>query len=132
MVDPEKLAALAAQHDSSDMAAIIAQSPEQIGYALTDPDLPRPAGGPYQRAVIAGMGGSAFPADVLADAFEGRQGVRLVAVNAADGKTISTVSLKDMPVFDGMAAAAGRLFISTQDNTIVCRGQDGEGQAPGQ
>jgi glucose/mannose-6-phosphate isomerase len=72
MVDREKLAALAAQHDPSDMAAIIAQSPEQIGYALTDADLPRPAGGPYQRAAIAGMGGSAFPVDVLADAFEGR------------------------------------------------------------
>ena len=29
------------------------------------------------------------------------------------------------------AAAAGRLFISTQDNRIVCLGQDGKGKAPG-
>ena len=88
--------------------------------------------------VAAGVRGVLFIAGPVgdtirsADAFAGRLGLRLVAVDAADGKTIATVPLKNMPVFDGMAAAAGRLFISTRNNTIVCLGQDGKGKAPGQ
>lgn len=52
--------------------------------------------------------------------FEGRKGVFLRIVNSADGKTISETPLRAMPVFDGMAAAHGRLYVSTLDGKVLC------------
>ncbi|MFH1264122.1 MAG: PQQ-binding-like beta-propeller repeat protein [Planctomycetota bacterium] len=57
-------------------------------------------------------------------AFEGREGAKLVAVSAADGEQLSATQLDSPPVFDGMIAAAGRLFASLRDGSVVClRGQ---------
>ena len=52
--------------------------------------------------------------------FEGRKGARLVAVSAADGKKLSELALDTPPVFDGMIAAAGRLFVALEDGSLVC------------
>jgi hypothetical protein len=52
--------------------------------------------------------------------FEGNKGVYLRIVRAADGKKVSECELPDMPVFDGMAAANGRLYLSTQKGRVVC------------
>lgn len=59
------------------------------------------------------------PADALA-AFSGEKGVLLQVVSAADGKTLSEQKLSSMPVFDGMSAASGRLYISLKDGTVEC------------
>jgi outer membrane protein assembly factor BamB len=55
-------------------------------------------------------------------AWEGRKGGVLAAFAAGDGKRLAEYELPAPPVWDGMAAAAGRLFISTSDGSIVCMG----------
>jgi len=65
------------------------------------------------------------PDEALA-AFEGKRGAMLCAVSAADGKRLSEVKLDAMPVWDGMAAAHGRLFLSTVDGKVVCLSGDDE------
>jgi outer membrane protein assembly factor BamB len=56
-------------------------------------------------------------------AFEGKKGVFLRIVNAADGKTVSQISLPAMPAFDGMSTAGGKLYISLKDGTVTCFGK---------
>jgi len=55
-------------------------------------------------------------------AFEGKRGGAIWAVSAADGKTLSKVALPAPPVWDGMAAASGRLYVATLDGTVSCYG----------
>lgn len=67
-----------------------------------------------------------FDAGILAKrteqvaALNGKKGALLLAVSAADGKTQAELKLKSCPVFDGLAAAEGRLFISMMDGSVVC------------
>jgi hypothetical protein len=53
-------------------------------------------------------------------AFEDRLGASVVAVSAADGKQLSELKLDSPPVFDGLIAANGRLFVCQRDGKIVC------------
>ena len=53
-------------------------------------------------------------------AWEGRKGGILAAFAAADGKMLAEYELPSPPVWDGMAAARGRLFISTAGGDIIC------------
>lgn len=53
-------------------------------------------------------------------AFEGRAGGILHTVSAGAGEIVGQVPLESPPVWDGMAAAAGRLYISTADGKITC------------
>jgi hypothetical protein len=46
----------------------------------------------------------------------------LWALSTADGKTLATYPLDAEPVFDGMAAAYGRLYLPLQDGTVRCLG----------
>jgi hypothetical protein len=47
-------------------------------------------------------------------------GVAAMAFSASDGSELAQYSLDASPVFDGMAAAYGRLYISTEDGTMLC------------
>ncbi len=60
-----------------------------------------------------------------AAALEGKLGGRLWAVSAADGKPLARYHLDAPPVFDGMAAAGGRLFFATTGGQVVCLAADG-------
>jgi outer membrane protein assembly factor BamB len=60
------------------------------------------------------------PEDDPYGALEGRKGATLWAVATADGQKLAEVPLPSPPVFDGMAAAGGRLVLSTTDGTVVC------------
>jgi hypothetical protein len=60
--------------------------------------------------------------------FEGRLGGKLRAVSAADGKTLSRCELASPPVFDGMAAANGRLYLSAMDGHLRCYGNETGGR----
>ncbi len=71
---------------------------------------------------IAGPPDVIDPADPLA-AFEGRKGGLLRAVSSADGTTLAEYQLDSPPVFDGMIAAKGRLYISTRDGRLTCLGK---------
>lgn len=60
-------------------------------------------------------------------AVEGKLGGRLWAVSTADGKPAARYDLDAPPVFDGMAAAGGRLFIADTRGQVLCLAGDGSG-----
>ncbi|MGB2823393.1 MAG: hypothetical protein WBF17_20590, partial [Phycisphaerae bacterium] len=55
--------------------------------------------------------------------FKGHKGVYLRIVGAADGKKISQCRLTQMPVFDGLAAGGGRIYLSLKDGSVACFGK---------
>ena len=52
--------------------------------------------------------------------FAGDRGVHLWVMSASNGKKRSDHKLTAMPVFDGMSAAAGKLYLSLKDGTVEC------------
>ena len=54
------------------------------------------------------------------DALNDKKGALLWAVSAESGKKIKEIKLESMPVWDGMIAANGKLFISTADGKVRC------------
>ena len=54
------------------------------------------------------------------DLFAGEQGSVLCAVSADDGGKLQEIELGVQPVFDGMIAAGGELFMATADGKVVC------------
>ena len=57
-----------------------------------------------------------------AEALAGKQGGLLWAVAKADGKRLAEHKLESPPVFDGMAVAGGRLYVSMMDGSVLCLG----------
>jgi len=53
-------------------------------------------------------------------AWEGRKGGVLAAFATADGKELARYALAAPPVWDGLAAAGGRLYVATTDGRILC------------
>ena len=64
------------------------------------------------------------PKDDPYAAFDGRIGATLWTVSVGDGKKLAEHKLDSPPVFDGMAAANGRVYLSTTDGTLRCLGGD--------
>ena len=64
--------------------------------------------------------------DAQVAALRGRHGSQLLAVSAADGTTLAAYELGAMPTFDGMAAAYGRLYLSTTDGRVLCLSAQGQ------
>lgn len=60
--------------------------------------------------------------DPLAEALQSGRSGRLLAVSAADGTILADHELDSPPVFDGMAAAPGRLYLSTKSGRVLCAG----------
>lgn len=58
--------------------------------------------------------------DEQASLLPGKRGAHLWAVSAADGKKLAEYPLASGPVWDGMAAAGRRLFVSTVDGAVLC------------
>ena len=63
------------------------------------------------------------PADDPMAAFDGRKGARLWVVSATDGKKLAEYKLARVPAFDGMIAAGGRLYLTTEDGHLICMGK---------
>ncbi len=57
------------------------------------------------------------------DAWLGKQGGVLTVVSAGTGEKLSEKGITAIPVWDGMIAAGGRLYMSLQDGTVVCLGE---------
>jgi hypothetical protein len=55
-------------------------------------------------------------------ALEGRKGAILLAVSTEGGEVLSRRDLESPPVFDGMAAAGGKLYVATMDGRVLCLG----------
>ena len=53
----------------------------------------------------------------------GGKGGELWALSKADGRKLGQIALPAAPRWDGMAAAGGRLFVSTQDGRVLCLGE---------
>ena len=49
----------------------------------------------------------------------------LADFSGSDGRLLATQPLSSPPLFDGMAAANGRLYLATADRHIVCLGPAG-------
>ena len=56
------------------------------------------------------------------DAWQGRRGGLLRAVSCENGTSLAECTLDSVPVFDGMSAAGGKLFLATIDGRVVCMG----------
>jgi len=63
------------------------------------------------------------PADPLA-ALEGRRGAVLLAFDPNDGRKTLEIDLAAPPVFDGLTAASGRLYLSALDGKVICFAAD--------
>ncbi|MBC8872434.1 MAG: PQQ-binding-like beta-propeller repeat protein [Planctomycetes bacterium] len=61
------------------------------------------------------------PDDPVA-AFEGRKGARLQVFSTKDGSSLDSHQLSSLPAFDGLSAAAGRLYLATRDGKVICFG----------
>jgi hypothetical protein len=62
--------------------------------------------------------------DAQVAALEGRRGAVFCAVDAADGAKRAEQRLDAMPVFDGLIAAEGKLYMATTDGRVICLAPD--------
>ena len=53
-------------------------------------------------------------------AYEGRKGGMIWIVSTRDGSKIAEYDLGSLAVWDGMAAANERLYVSTMDGSVIC------------
>ena len=67
---------------------------------------------------LAGPPDEFDPKDPFAT-FEGRRGARLAVLSTKDGAKLTETPLDAPPVFDGMIAAQGSLFISSTDGSLM-------------
>ena len=51
---------------------------------------------------------------------EGKEGALLWAVSARDGKKLGELKLDSLPVWDGMIASGGKLFLTTMNGEVAC------------
>ena len=56
--------------------------------------------------------------------WKGERGAVLQAVSAAGGTKLAEYELESLPRWDGMAVANGRLYLSTQDGSVLCMEQN--------
>lgn len=53
-------------------------------------------------------------------AYEGRRGGMLLAIDKTNGRILQQLKLEHAPAYDGMALAAGRLYVPTQQGRLLC------------
>jgi hypothetical protein len=57
--------------------------------------------------------------------FSGKEGARFTIVATSDGRPLREYRLDTPPVYDGMAAARGKVFLSLEDGRLLCLGPEG-------
>jgi hypothetical protein len=72
-----------------------------------------------EHLVLAGWPDKVPESDPYA-AFEGRLGAELKVIATQDGTEKASYVMKVSPVFDGLIAADGKLFMSLADGTVCC------------
>ena len=73
------------------------------------------------RLFVAGIPDEIDAQDPLAT-FEGRKGAKLLTLSAIDGTILSERHLEGVPVWDGMIAYRGKLFLAQTNGTLLCLG----------
>jgi hypothetical protein len=81
-------------------------------------DMPFPA----QIEALVHAGSTLFAAGPINREDRTKKGF-VCSYSAADGKKLGTADLPFSPVYDGMAAAYSRLYVSTMDGTVLCFGK---------
>ncbi len=74
---------------------------------------------------VAGPNGSPLTSQA---ALEGKAPASLLAVSPADGEVLAEMSLPATPVWDGMAAANGNLYIALANGRLLCLWSAGSGR----
>ncbi len=88
------------------------------------------AGLPIRARALVLAGDVLFAAGLPAEVVErpegpGEQQVgQLLVVSAVDGRQLASYPLDSEPVFDGMAAAQGKLYLAMADGSVVCFGKE--------
>ncbi len=77
-----------------------------------------------ERVFFAGQPNLGNSSDDAFASYRGEKGAKVVAVAVEDGAIMSELDLPAAPVFDGMASARGRLYLSLKGGTVVCLGND--------
>jgi outer membrane protein assembly factor BamB len=72
-----------------------------------------------QMLFAAGSDDVLYPDDPWA-AYEGRKSGKLMAFSTADGRKMAEYDLSVAPVFDGMSAAYGRIYLSARGGKLIC------------
>ena len=72
---------------------------------------------------LAGVPAAPTPGDPHAT-FEGRTAGMLHTASTGDGKPLAHRKLKSPPVWDGLAAAGGKLYMSAMDGSVTCMDRD--------
>jgi len=68
---------------------------------------------------VAGSDDVLSPEDPWA-AYEGRKGGKLMAFSVNDGEKLAQYELSAAPIFDGMSAAHGRIYLSARGGKLIC------------
>ena len=74
------------------------------------------------RLVVAGPPDVVDPKDPLG-AFEARKGGLMYVVDSGSGERLAEQTLPSPPVFNGAAAANGRLYVAEEDGSLTCFGK---------
>ncbi len=80
------------------------------------------------RLFVAGAPDILKPDDPLA-AFEGRAGGKLRVIDPETGEALRDYDLASPPVFDGLIAAYGRLYLAARDGKLTCMAEPVPGHA---
>jgi len=78
------------------------------------------------RLYVAGFP-DVVPEDDPIAAFEGRRGGLMLTIAPDSGEILAETTLTAPPVFDGLIAAGGVLFMSTTDGRVLCFGSENGG-----
>jgi len=119
--DPGWLSGAKVQHGGYHLFATTAAS-QKAWHHDRFPIRPRAMVAAGKTLFVAGFPDRIDPEDPWAT-FEGRRGGVLRALSAADGENLAEYRLDGPPVFNGMAAAGGRIFISLANGNVVCLAQ---------
>jgi hypothetical protein len=72
--------------------------------------------------LVAGFTEAIDPADPWAN-IEGREGSVLWVLSKQDGRKLAEYQLETLPVWNGMAAANEKIFISLKNGKVICMDQ---------
>ncbi len=79
--------------------------------------------GPPELLSLTGRSISEQDLEAATAAYDGKRGGELWAVSAKDGSKLAEHELDSPPVFDGLIAAQGCLFLTTMDGRVHCLGE---------
>jgi len=116
----KKVTPIDKQIKNNNLALMKYQKPAKVHYHWTR-DVPLVVRAMVLAGDVLFTAGPAYhPAAATEPTFTADSPAVLVAFRPDDGEEVSRLKLESQPVFDGMAAAGGRVFLSTVDGKTVC------------